>query len=85
MSISRKRAFKSRRYQAWRLAVFRRDGFVCQDCGKVGGYLEADHVKPWVLYPELRFSVANGRTLCKKCHEIKTEKDYKVIYKKLWA
>ena len=39
-------------------------------CGQVGGYLEADHIKPFSLYPELRFELSNGRTYCKPCHKI---------------
>ncbi len=53
----------------WRKAVFERDNFICQMCFKRGGYLEADHIKPWAYFPELRFELNNGRTLCRKCHD----------------
>lgn len=56
----------------WRVAVFIRDDYTCQECGERGGRLEADHIKPWALYPELRYAIDNGRTLCHDCHE-KTE------------
>lgn len=59
-------------YKNWRFTVFKRDDFTCQFCGekeKVSGKLEADHIKPFYLYPELRLSVDNGRTLCKECHK----------------
>jgi len=56
-------------YRIWREAVFERDNYTCQNCKKRGGYLEADHIKPFSLYIELRFVVSNGRTLCKKCHK----------------
>lgn len=53
----------------WREAIFKRDDFTCQMCGKRGGYLEADHIKPWAFFPKLRFELSNGRTLCRPCHE----------------
>lgn len=60
---------KSRDYVIWRTAVFTRDDYVCQICGKRGGQLEADHIKPFSLFPELRLAIDNGRTLCKECHK----------------
>ena len=56
-------------YRIWREAVFARDNWNCQQCNKRGGYLEADHIKPWSLYPELRYAIDNGRTLCRECHK----------------
>lgn len=53
----------------WRWAVFERDDYTCQMCGKKGGYLEADHIKPFAQHPELRFDIRNGRTLCRPCHQ----------------
>ena len=55
-------------YKLWRKTVFERDDFTCQICGRRGGKLQADHIKPWASYPELRFDVSNGRTLCVSCH-----------------
>jgi len=59
----------SREYKLWRKAVFERDNYTCQNCGQVGGYLEADHIKPFALFLELRFDINNGRTLCRPCHK----------------
>lgn len=54
---------------AWRREVFERDDYTCQICGVRGAYLEADHIKPFAYFPELRFELSNGRTLCRKCHD----------------
>jgi 5-methylcytosine-specific restriction endonuclease McrA len=56
-------------YKRWRFDVYLRDNFTCQMCGdKRGGNLQAHHIKPFADYPDLRFEVSNGITLCKKCH-----------------
>lgn len=56
-------------YREWRTQVFKQDNFTCQDCGEQGGRLQADHIKKWAEYPELRFELSNGRTLCESCHK----------------
>jgi hypothetical protein len=64
---------ESLEYKLWRTAVFERDSYTCIWCGdNKGGNLEADHIKPFYLYPELRFAIDNGRTLCHKCHQTTT-------------
>lgn len=55
-------------YKLWREAVFKRDDFTCKDCKTRGVYLEAHHIKPFALFPELRFAIDNGVTLCTPCH-----------------
>ncbi len=52
----------------WREAVFKRDNWTCVWCSQKGGKLHADHIKPFALFPELRFAIDNGRTLCVSCH-----------------
>ncbi|MEK6828742.1 MAG: HNH endonuclease, partial [Nanoarchaeota archaeon] len=59
----------SGKYKEWRKDVFKRDNYTCQICGKKGCYLEADHIKSFAQFPELRFDLNNGRTLCQPCHK----------------
>jgi 5-methylcytosine-specific restriction endonuclease McrA len=56
-------------YVNWRRAVFERDDYTCQRCYVRGGQLNAHHVKPWCDFPELRYAVSNGMTLCEVCHD----------------
>lgn len=56
-------------YKIWRRAVFERDNWTCVWCRTGGAVLQADHIKPFSLFPELRFALDNGRTLCKDCHK----------------
>lgn len=60
-------------YKAWRLSVYRRDKFCCQMPGcKQKGFkakIQAHHIKTWAAFPELRFQMTNGITLCKLCHQ----------------
>lgn len=55
-------------YHLWRESVLERDNYKCIWCGSMEN-LHADHIKPFFLYPELRFAIDNGRTLCKECHK----------------
>jgi hypothetical protein len=56
-------------YAQWRTEVFKRDNYTCQDCGQVGGKLNAHHLMSFAEYPKYRFVVEFGHTLCKKCHK----------------
>lgn len=65
----RQLAFETVEYRFWRKAVFERDRYQCTWCvDNTGGNLEADHIKKWVDYPDLRLVIDNGRTLCHNCH-----------------
>ncbi len=56
-------------YREWMRGVKNRDGWKCRIadnncCGK----LEAHHILNWKDFPELRYEVSNGITLCKHHH-----------------
>jgi len=63
-----KKLRRSLQFKLWREAVFKRDDYTCQICKVRGGKLHPDHVKQFAYYPELRFEISNGRTLCEECH-----------------
>lgn len=68
ITSEQKRHRNALEYKLWRKAIFNRDNYTCQICGISGVYLQADHIKPFAYYPELRLSIDNGRTLCINCH-----------------
>jgi len=58
-------------YRIWRISVFKRDGFICQDCGCNATYknpIHAHHIEYFSVNKDKMFSVDNGVTLCKSCH-----------------
>jgi hypothetical protein len=59
----------SEEYREWRKTIFERDNYTCQECGERGVKLHVDHIKPFSLFPDLRFEISNGRTLCLGCHK----------------
>ena len=55
-------------HHRWVNAVISRDRATCQECGATDVELHAHHIKPYRDFPEFRFDVSNGITLCFKCH-----------------
>lgn len=65
-------------YKDWRKRVIVRDGHACQwpGCNKKTR-LNVHHIKPWALFPLLRYNVDNGITLCYFHHKgIKDKEEY---------
>jgi len=57
-------------FRLWREAVLARDHWNCQNCGQVNKVLHVHHIKSFAKYPELRFAIDNGITLCRQCHQL---------------
>ncbi len=64
----------------WKYAVYKRDNFKCRienkDCG---GRIEAHHILSWRNYPELRYEINNGVTLCHAHHPKKRAEEKQLI------
>ena len=60
---------------AQRQVIYRRDGGVCQICGKKCDWndWEADHIKPWSKGGQTE--VENGQVLCTECNSKKSDND----------
>ena len=67
-------------YREWRRQVWERDNWKCrinnQDCD---GRIIAHHILPWRDFPELRYEVNNGITLCQFHHPRKRIDEQKLI------
>jgi len=70
VTFAQKDSRDSVRYSAWRYAVLKRDKNTCQECSFLGDgiYIHAHHIQGWNKYPDLRFEIDNGMTLCNSCH-----------------
>lgn len=60
---------KSKEYLEWREQVLKRDNEQCIYCGKKDDKMNAHHILAWQFYPNLRFNVSNGVTVCQECHK----------------
>ena len=57
-------------FRTWANLIKDRDNYTCQICGKSpSGNLNAHHLNGWNAFPEQRFDLNNGVTLCTDCHK----------------
>lgn len=61
-------ARSSSEYERWRKAVYKKDNFTCQCCGKKCNKLNAHHIYSFSDHKEIRYDLTNGITMCEKCH-----------------
>lgn len=64
----------SKSHQKWSKEVKDRDKWVCRIADvNCDGRLEAHHILPWSKFPELRYQINNGITLCQHHHPLKAD------------
>jgi hypothetical protein len=68
LKIDRQKMYDTK-YKYWMLSVKKRDHWKCRIADKnCKGSLEAHHILGWIEYPELRYKINNGITLCRAHH-----------------
>lgn len=67
-------------YKEWRKNVWIRDNWKCKiNNENCNGRLESHHILNWINYPELRYEVNNGITLCQAHHPKKRAEEKRLI------
>lgn len=83
LSTMRNRLRQSCEYRNWRKIVYERDNYICQLCNSERKYLNCHHIETFssivekyslksyddYLNCEILWSIDNGITLCKDCHD----------------
>jgi len=71
---------KGLEYSIWRKEVYKRDNFKCRiNDNNCKGKIEAHHILGWINYPELRYNINNGITLCQFHHPRKRVEEQRLI------
>jgi 5-methylcytosine-specific restriction endonuclease McrA len=67
-------------YKQWRYQVFKRDRHICRiSNNNCNGKVVVHHILPWRDYPELRYNINNGITLCQFHHPHKRIDEQRLI------
>jgi len=64
--------YKTRKWERKRLAILRRDKYLCRECSRYGRTTPANtvhHIYPLEERPDLALVSENLISLCPKCHE----------------
>lgn len=66
-------------YREWRKSVWQRDGWKCRiENSECLGKIVAHHILPWSKFPDLRYGINNGITLCRFHHPLKRADEAKL-------
>jgi hypothetical protein len=75
-SLKRQNRRNDPAYKEWRRQVWLRDCFKCRIVStECNGHIEAHHILAWSDYPELRYEINNGITLCHAHHPRKKSEE----------
>lgn len=78
--IKRQEERGGRLHKEWSKSVKNRDKWKCKMLnGECSGKLIAHHILPWKDYPELRYDINNGITLCHAHHPRRREEEKRLI------
>ena len=77
IDLNKRRNYTSKCIE-WRNKVFERDNYKCKICN-INGRLEAHHILSWIDYPELRYDINNGITLCHAHHPRKRAEEKRLV------
>lgn len=67
-------------YVEWRKSVWQRDNYKCRiNDASCKGRLETHHIFGWSKFPELRYEITNGITLCNHHHPKKRAEENRLI------
>lgn len=68
-----------RSWRKWRNSVYKRDNYKCILCGRGKILIDPHHILPKRDFPKLKYRVANGVSLCRRCHKKTFLKEYKYV------
>jgi len=79
-TLAKKQERNDTAYKDWRKQVWLRDKFTCRIAdNNCDGKIEAHHILGWSEYPELRYQINNGITLCHAHHPKKRAEEKRLI------
>ena len=85
LRVSDKHSYDGK-YKDWMLSVKKRDGWKCRiEDENCDGRMEAHHILNWLDYPELRYEINNGITLCVAHHPRgrRREEEMELVFQEL--
>lgn len=59
---------RNNKSKTWAKQIKKKYNYICCICHKKGGELNSHHIKSWKEYPDVRYNLDNGITLCTDCH-----------------